>query len=79
MPAILRNSLPKYNALITIIRPYAFYDVVGVRRAGLATVGKGSNGMWVCNIMPWGRRVYSGVAVAFGPVYLRYLLRMYWA
>jgi hypothetical protein len=28
MPAILRNSLPKYNALIVIIRPYAQDDVV---------------------------------------------------
>ena len=79
MPAILRNSLPNLYPLIAIIRPYAQNDVVGVRRAGSATLAYGSNGMWVCNIMPWGRRVYSGVAVAFGPVYLRYLLRMYWA
>ena len=28
MPAILRNSLPKRLALITIIRPYAQNDVV---------------------------------------------------
>ena len=61
MPAILRNSLPKYNALITIIRPYAFYDVVGVRRAGSATRAYGSNGMWVCNTMPCGRWRHGSV------------------
>ena len=38
MPAILRKSLPNNYALIVIIRPYAFYDVVGVRRADSATV-----------------------------------------
>jgi hypothetical protein len=37
MPAILRIFLPNNYALIVIIRPYAFYDVVGVRRAGPAT------------------------------------------
>ena len=40
MPSILRKSLPKLFALIVIIRPYAFYDVVGVRRAGSATVAR---------------------------------------
>ena len=40
MPAILRIFLPKYYASILIIRPYAFYDVVGVRRAGSATVAR---------------------------------------
>ena len=40
MPAILRNSLPNLYPLIAIIRPYAQNDVVGVRRAGLATVSK---------------------------------------
>ena len=34
MPAILRNSLPNNYALISIIRPYAVYDRVGVGRAG---------------------------------------------
>ena len=58
MPAILRNSLPKYNASHDDIRPYAFYDRVGARTVGLATVFEGSNGMWVCNIMPWGRCVW---------------------
>ena len=38
MPAILRKSLPNNFALITDIRSYAFYDVVGVGRAGSATV-----------------------------------------
>ncbi len=40
MPAILRNSLPNDNALIVIIRPYAFYDVVGVGRVRSATVAR---------------------------------------
>ena len=61
MPAILRILLPKRNALIVIIRPYAFYDVVGVRRAGSATVSQGSNGMPVCNIMPCVRSVWLGL------------------
>ena len=39
MPAILRKSLPNNYALITESTPYAFYDVVGVKRAGSATVG----------------------------------------
>jgi len=40
MPAILRNSLPKFVPSIAYIGSYAFYDVVGVRRVGLATVSK---------------------------------------
>ena len=52
MPAILRILLPKYNALVCDIRPYAFYDVVGVRRVGSATLVYGSNGMSSCNTMP---------------------------
>ena len=48
------------------IVPYAFYDVVGVGRAGSATVLKGSNGMLICNTMPWGRwvglyKIYKGL------------------
>ena len=38
MPAILRIFLPKSDASISYIRPYAFYDRVGVRRPGSATV-----------------------------------------
>ena len=72
MPAILRKSLPNNYALITESTPYAFYDVVGVRRAGSATVSQGARGLWVCNIMPCVRCVC-------GAVYFRYLLRMYWA
>jgi hypothetical protein len=41
MPAILRILLPKWNALIPIITPYAVYDRVGVRTAGSATVSYG--------------------------------------
>ena len=69
MPAILRILLPKYNALVCDIRPYAVYDVVGVRRAGSATVFKGSNGMRICNTMPWGRWVSD---YFFLRVFLRY-------
>ena len=57
MPAILRNSLPKFVPSIAYCGSYAFYDVVGVRRAGSTTVDQGSNGMWICNTMPWGRWV----------------------
>ena len=53
------------------IRPYAFYDVVGVRRADSATVSEGSNGMLICNIMPWGRWVSD--------YFLLRVLRRYWA
>ena len=52
MPAILRNSLPNKNALISDIGSYALYDRVGVRRAGSATFVYGSNGMSSWNIMP---------------------------
>jgi hypothetical protein len=33
----------------------------GVRRAGPATAVDLCNGMWVCNIMRWGRCVYRSV------------------
>ena len=66
MPAILRNSLPKDYALITVIGPYAVYDRVGVGRAGSVTVSQGARGMWVCNIMPCVRCEYAGVAMAAG-------------
>ena len=78
MPAILRKSLPNNYALITESTPYAFYDVVGVRRAGSATVSQGARGMWICNTMPWGRCVYAGVAVAFGPALTSILSNSAW-
>ena len=68
MPAILRKSLPNNFALITDIRSYAFYDVVGVGRAEFGHRVYLGNGMWVCNIMRFRRCGYAGVAVAFGPV-----------
>ena len=40
MPAILRILFTKMIASVCDIRPYAVYDVVGVRRVGLATVSK---------------------------------------
>ena len=61
MPAILRILLPKYNALVCDIRPYAFYDVVGVGRAGSATLVYGHNGMSSCNTMPCRGCVYYSV------------------
>jgi len=78
MPAILRNSLPNKNALITNIRPYAFYDVVGVRRARSATRVYGDNGMWVCNIIPFRGWEYAGVAVAAGPQLISILSNSTW-
>ena len=68
MPAILRKSLPNCHALLTEYTPYAFYDVVGVGRAGSATVLEGGNGMPVCNTMPCVRCVYY----FFPSVFLRY-------
>ena len=38
MPAILRILFTKMIASVCDIRPYAVYDVVGVRRAGSATM-----------------------------------------
>ena len=61
MPAILRIFLPNNYALISIIRPYAFYDVVGVGRAGSSTLVYGSNGMSSCNTMPCRGCVYCSV------------------
>ena len=68
MPAILRKSLPKLLPSMSYIRPYAQNDVVGVGRAGSATVSQGSNGMPVCNTMPCVRCVYY----FFLNVFLRY-------
>jgi hypothetical protein len=69
MPSILRIFLTKKIALVYDITPYAFYDVVGVRRARSATVDQGSNGMSPCNTMPWGRWVSDYFLLS---VFLRY-------
>ena len=79
MPAILRIFLYQTDASLTYIGPYAFYDVVGVRRAGSATREYGGNGRWVCNIIPFRRWGYAGVAVAFGPALTSILSNSAWS
>ena len=79
MPAILRIFLTKTVASTPHCGSYAFYDVVGVRRAGSATREYGSNGMWVCNIIPFRGWGYAGVAVAAGPQLISILANSTWS
>ena len=63
MPAILTKSSPNKLALTLYSQSYAQNDVVvgsGPPDHHGATFVYGSNGMWICNIMPCGRCEWCG-------------------